>query len=293
MEAYYGQPTVQDLEKVYHYRDLERGTQLVGVTSVGDLQYLNVALFNTAMAHLGQAARCLPLEIGTLAFFQRVLDALKLNFVAIGEKHRGIIRDIATEQEPMAKEAEEVDFLVRQGGKWHGYNLLCRALFAALENTLRAKESDKNPVKGRTALLVGNTGLVSVLARRVKAAGGTPILTGQDEYAGSQLAQALGCPFAALSTIGNTAYDILILGEGATWQTGLEAEHLKAGTTVLDMTALPRRSDFLRTAQARGCDVVSPGQVLIELIIRQAKAFANQDVPREPLVKVLDSLLED
>src|SRR5712691_8999936 len=40
MEAYPGQPTVHDLETVYHYRAVERGTRLIGVTGFGEREYL-------------------------------------------------------------------------------------------------------------------------------------------------------------------------------------------------------------------------------------------------------------
>jgi 3-dehydroquinate dehydratase/shikimate dehydrogenase len=293
MEAYYGQPTVRDLETVYHYRAIERGTQLIGVTSVNELQYLNVALLNAALAHLGQPARCLPLEIGKISFFQKVLDALKLNFVVIGEEHRGSIRDVAAEEEPMAKGAGAVDFLVRQSGKWHGYNLLCRALFAALESALRDKAPGPNPLKGRTALLVGTSGMLHLLGTRIKQAGGALVLTSQDEVGGPPLAKDLGCSFVPLAAVADTPHDVLILGETASWQTGLEPEHLKPGTTLLDATAPARKSAFLRGAEEHGCNVVAPGRVLMEQVIRQVKAFANQDVPREPLENVLNTLIDD
>src|SRR5262249_12271898 len=36
MEAWPGQPTAEDLNRVYHYGAIERGTRLVGVTGFGD-----------------------------------------------------------------------------------------------------------------------------------------------------------------------------------------------------------------------------------------------------------------
>jgi shikimate 5-dehydrogenase len=221
------------------------------------------------------------------------LDAFKLNFVAIGEAHRNVIREVATEQEPMSQAAESVDFIARKGGKWHGYNLLSRALFATLEAALRARKAGQAPLKGRSVLLIGTTGQVNVLARLVKQAGGTPILTSPDEYGGSQLAQALGCSFVALSAVSKTPHDVLIVGDASCWQSGLEAEHLQPGTTVLDLTALPRKSPLLLTAQESGCHVVAPSQVLVEQVMRQAKTISGQDVPREPLAKLLGTLLEE
>jgi 3-dehydroquinate dehydratase/shikimate dehydrogenase len=293
MEAYYGQPTVGDLETVYHYRAIDRATRLIGVTGVSELQYLTVALLNTALAHTGQTARCLPLEIGNLHLFERVLKALKLTGAVIDQEHRGTIQEIATEQEPMAQAAGAVDIMVQQHSEWHGYNLLYRAAFAALEAAVRARTPGDEPLKGRTVLLAGTDGLLQVLANRLKRAGARLVLTSGDAYAGPQTAHTLHCPFVPVEAVRGTPHDVFILGEEAGLHASLGVGHLERSTTVLDLTALPRKSALLRGAEARGCNVVSPGQVLVELVVRQAKTLAGQDVPREPLVEVLNALMED
>jgi 3-dehydroquinate dehydratase/shikimate dehydrogenase len=293
MEAYHAQPTVRDLDTVYHYRAIDRATRLIGVTGVSELQYLTVALLNTALAHTGQTARCLPLEIGNLQLFRRVLAALKLTGAVIGEEHRGTIQEIAAEQEPMAQLAGAVDVMVQQHSEWHGYNLLYRAAFAALEAAVRARAPGDEPLKGRTVLLAGTDSLLLVLATRLKRAGARLVLTSGDAFAGPQTAQTLRCPFVPVEAVHGTRHDVFILGEDAGLQTSMVLGHLKPGTTVLDLTALPRKSALLRDAEARGCNVVSPGQVLVELVVRQAKTLAGQEAPREPLVEVLNALVED
>src|SRR5215831_905693 len=56
MEAYPGQPTIRDLQAVYHYRAIDRSTRLIGVTGFGDREYATVAVLNAAFAHLGLPA---------------------------------------------------------------------------------------------------------------------------------------------------------------------------------------------------------------------------------------------
>jgi 3-dehydroquinate dehydratase/shikimate dehydrogenase len=293
MEAYYGQPTVSDLEKVYHYRAIERGTRLVGVTGAGDLQYLTIGLLNAALAQLGQPLRCLPLEIGDLHMFRRILDALKLVGVIVGEEHRESIGEIATEQEPVAQAAKSIDFMAQQGGKWHGYNLLYRAALAALEGALRSKAAKDKPLTGRTVLVAASGGVAQPIAARLKQAGATVRLTSRDTYAGEQLAQAVGCPFLATEAVPTTPHDIFILGEVTGTHDGVQPEHLPQGATVLDLTALPRKSPFLVGAADRGCNVVSPPQVLVELVVRQAKTLTGKDIPPKAMAEVLPALMGD
>src|SRR6516165_3946833 len=65
MESYPGQPTIADLEKVYHYQQIGRSTRLIGVTGLGAQEVATVAVLNGALAHLGFGARCLPLQVGS------------------------------------------------------------------------------------------------------------------------------------------------------------------------------------------------------------------------------------
>src|SRR5205807_8169330 len=52
MEAYPEQPTVHDLETIYHYRAIERSTRLVGVTGSDMTATAFIAALNAAFAHL-------------------------------------------------------------------------------------------------------------------------------------------------------------------------------------------------------------------------------------------------
>src|SRR5262249_9765246 len=52
MEAYPGQPTVRDLNEIYHYPAIGRSTRLIGVTGFGRRELVTVALLNAALAHL-------------------------------------------------------------------------------------------------------------------------------------------------------------------------------------------------------------------------------------------------
>jgi 3-dehydroquinate dehydratase/shikimate dehydrogenase len=292
MEAYYGQPTVSDLEKVYHYRTIERGTRLVGVTGAGELQYLTIGMLNAALAQLGQPMRCLPLEIGDIHLFRRIVDALKLAGVIVGEEHRGAVGEIATEQEPAAQSAKSIDFMAHQGGKWHGYNLHYRAALAALEGALRSKAADHS-LKGCTILLAASEGTAHPVASRLKQAGATLVLTSRNDYAGSQLAEALGCPFVAIEAVPSTPHDVFVLGEATGTHDGVQPAHLSPGATVLDLTALPRKSPLLRGAAERGCRVVSPAHVLVEMVVRQAKTLTGKDIPPKAMAEVLNTLMCD
>jgi 3-dehydroquinate dehydratase/shikimate dehydrogenase len=289
MEAYHGQATVADLETVYHYRSIEKTTPLVGVTGSSELSYLNVALLNTALASLKQPLRCLPLEIGDLQLFRKVLDVVKIGNAVIDAEHQAPVRGIVADLKPSAQVAEAADFLTHEEGKWHGHNLFTRAASAALNETLRVKKPGEKPLQGQVVMFAGVNGPAHVLAVQVQHGGGIPILASRDKEMAHGLAQKLGCRFVLPEAIYTTLHDVLIRCDDSE----LSASYLRSGMTVLDLTALPRPSAFLAEAEQRGCHVVSPRQVLVELAARQVRAIAGEDVARAPLVEILNRLLEN
>src|SRR5262249_42847179 len=78
METFRGQPTVSDLKDIYHYPNVEKGTRLVGVTGFEESDRATVAALNAAFAHCNLAVRCLPLGVGNMKLFGKVIDAVKL-----------------------------------------------------------------------------------------------------------------------------------------------------------------------------------------------------------------------
>src|SRR6516165_10803661 len=74
LETYPGEPTVEDLETVYHYHSIGRTTPLIGVTGFDERATATVAGLNAALAHLNLPARCWPLAVGSPRLFRKIID---------------------------------------------------------------------------------------------------------------------------------------------------------------------------------------------------------------------------
>src|SRR5713226_2779411 len=83
METSPGQPTVHDLQNVYHYGSIDRATRLIGVTGFSELESVTVGLLNAALARLSLSARCLPLLVGSARLFRKVMEAVRLAAVVV------------------------------------------------------------------------------------------------------------------------------------------------------------------------------------------------------------------
>ena len=281
MEAYHEQPTIRDLEKVYHYHKIDRTTPFAAVTGFSELQFQNVALLNTVFAHLGERVRCLPMEIGNSVLFRKVLDVVKARSAVIDPAHQSAVREVVAEFEPSATQAQAVDLMTHADGKWVGSYLFGSAVFFALHETLPAGKSAEKPLAGRVFLLVGVNHGTRILAVKTQQAGGVPLLTSSTISAAEELAKTLGCRSIPEEARSTTPYDVLVRCD----ETVVPPEVLKPGTVVMDLTTLPRPSPLLAEAEQRGCRVVGVQQILLQLVSCQVRNIVRQEVPREVLLE--------
>jgi 3-dehydroquinate dehydratase/shikimate dehydrogenase len=292
MEAYPGQATVSDLNDIYHYGSIEKGTRLIGVTGFGEREVITTAVLNAVMAHLQLPARCLPLGVGNVKLFRKVMEAVKLAGAIVDQEHQHAVVEIATELHSAAKQVGAVDVLMHKGEVWHGFNTFVPTLIEGLTRTLKAKMENDDPIKGRMMVLVGLTAAARALAAELQRQGGSVILASHQKKAGQQLAQELGCRFIQFEALYSTMHDVLIVcaeekDEVPGRTVGVHAGYLKKGMTVMDLTATSRRSDFLQQAADRGALVVEPRQLLLAQLELQCRLLTGKQVPREVIDKAV------
>ncbi len=156
MEAYPGQPTVSDLDEIYRFRTIGKGTRLVGVTGFSEQAQITVSVLNAVFAQEQLNVRCLPLAVGDLRVFRKIIDAAKLVAVVVDPEHQASLVDIGVELHGAAKQARTVDLLVHKNDAWHGVNATCQAWVGALTDKLKERHGDSG-LKDRIVLIAGIT----------------------------------------------------------------------------------------------------------------------------------------
>jgi 3-dehydroquinate dehydratase/shikimate dehydrogenase len=302
MEAYPEQPTVHDLETIYHYPAIDKGTRLVGVTGAGVTATVFIAALNAAFAQLELPTRCLPLEVGDLRLFRKILEAVKVTAVILDEGHSAMLADLATERDNSAQRAGNVDALAQQQGAWHGHYLLERAATAALEHVLNERQPSDTPVNGRTVMLIGVNGLARAMTYRIKKLGGIPIVGSRDKAAAQQIAQEFGCRYVQLDAVYSTLHDTLIVcaeeQRHATMKNrpseiGVHAGYLKPSMTVMDLTNLSQPTELLRGAMERQCAVVPPRVLLRDLVAQQVKLITGKEIAPQAVEQAIAATLPE
>jgi 3-dehydroquinate dehydratase/shikimate dehydrogenase len=300
MEAHPGQPTVADLVDVYHYRSITRSSRLVGVTGFGARERATAATLNAAFAHLEMPVRCLPLGVGSVRLFRKIVEAVKLAGAIIDPEHRGAILEMVTDRSASAERTKSADLLVYKDNHWHGHDTQITATVSALEAAVATRSPSETPLKGRIVLIAGTDTTARNLGQELKERGCILVIASHDRDAALQLAVALGCRHVQFEALYSTNHDVLVVCDsenGPTNAAGADSDihpgYLKRGMTVLDARPGLEKSHLLREAQQRGCAVVGSGQLWLEQVCLQARLLTGKEVPRELLAEAAPWVMEE
>lgn len=293
MEAFPGQPTIHDLREVYDYPNIQKSTRFIGVTGFDEREYYVVAAMNAALKHFGLPARCLPMGVGDVRLFRKVMEAVKLAGVIVSSEHQAAMLEIATETHTTAQQTKATDLLLYRGTNWTAFNTICQAAGHAVSALLKEKYGE-HPLKGRMVMIVGINPLARAMAVELQRRGGHIILASYARKAGPQAAQELGCRSILFDAIYSTMHDVLVVCDEEKKPTsfhaggpGVHAGYLRAGMAVMDMTAPVRPSKLLTEARSRDCLIVDPRSLLLDQLELQSRLITGKQVPRELLEKAL------
>ena len=284
MEAYPGQPSIRELRDIYHYDTIEKSTRFLGVTGFGEQETAKVAAFNALLAQQKSPLRCLPLGLGSLPIFRKVMDAVKLAGVVVDLEHQEAVVSLASKLEPEAETARAVDLLIPGEQGWVGHNTNSKAIVAALEHALAAKAASQQPLQGRILMLVGVNGLARAIGHAARERGARMVVASHHKQAAQELAQTLECRYVQWEALYSTLHEAIVVcdderdqvkSKSATGEAGLHPGYLKASMVVMDLTG-PRPTPFLQGAKQRGCSVVYPRELLPEQLALQAQLVTGQ-----------------
>ncbi len=303
-ETYPGQPTVRELNEIYHYRDVGKSTRFVGVTGVGERELLTTGLLNAAFAHAALPHRVLPLQVGNPKLFRKVIDAVRLQGATMEADTYEKVHETAFFDETARAPVQAADLIVPGGDTgWTATNTVRNWAPAAVEAALLAREPGKaEPLKGRMAMLVGAGPLTRMVAGGLKERGCGLIFTSKDRSAAQRLSQIFGGRHVATEAVYSTMHDLLVIGgEAPSEDAEAEADelpvhpgYLRASMTIADLTSIPRRSRLLQEGRIRACNLVDPRRLLVELVREHARRIAgDKDVPAEVLLGKLEGWLTE
>jgi shikimate 5-dehydrogenase len=298
MEAHPDQPTVTDLVETYCYRDFEHSTKLLAVTGFGEQEQLHVAAVNRVLKQLGLPARCLPVGVGKVKLFERIMEAVKAVGVLAQGEYREELITMADQRDDAAEKAGTVDVLLRVGDRWHGHHTFCPTVLQALKESLQGRTQASNPLQGRMVMLVGTHLTARYLASALQVRGAAAIIASHDRKEAQHLAQEVSCRHVRFEELYSTLHDVLIVCEeehdpnkkGA--PAGVHPGYVHEGMTVVDLTSPLRPSELLEAARRAGAHPIMPKQLFVAQLTEQLKSFTQKEAPQGVLGQVWDERVE-
>lgn len=279
MEAHEGQKTVWELRESYSWQDVSRSTRFVGIVGMGTAEVAAIRVMNEALRKLKADVRCLPLRIGKLKHVDKMLATLKIRGIIVSPEEVESVYPLIQHHHRTVEETRFADLLLCRDGSWHGHNTLRKAVVGAIQ------ASGKDLAK-RRVLVIGSSPLGRSVMPVLQEAGAAISFATPDDTAAQEMAEEFDGSFVSWSAMYDTVTEFVVFTDDQIPITheqsrGLNPSLLREHTTVIDISRFPEASPLVEEARARGCTLIEPSDVYVQLLTTQFKAITGRDLPAE------------
>lgn len=286
MEACEGQPTVAELNEVYHYKKISAQTRFIGVAGLGVAERRTIEVFNKASEQAGLDFTCLPLVINDFKQVHKMLGILKIRSLVVSPQMGEFILPLAEHLEESSQQTGYGDLQLNQPDGWHAYDTVRRSAIKSLEATLEQKASGTNQAFHRKNILVlGQSGLTKAIVFSLTQQGAVVSVTSQNDKAAQAIARTFDVRYVPFANLYDTLTDIVVqtdpeltLGHG---KNDLNPSYLRESMIVMDISQLPEETELMREAEGRGCAVVCADEVYRKQLSQIFKAITGVEIPGE------------
>jgi len=294
MEAYPGMATVHELKAVWDHDAIDSRTPLLGISGALEEQTPLALMLNEGFRLAGDKTRCLPLDIGDIELFQKVVDAIKLAGVLVDEKRRQTITEVLHDAEDAVREAGACDFVSTKEGKWKGYNATPRAVVAALEHALVSRHAEEPPFEGKAFVVIGVSGVARGIAAALKRKKAVVLIADKHNDNAARAAEELGARYIPNGQVYSILADGLVLTAdpeadgGGVGAIQLPKSVARAGMAVVDLSSAPFVTPLLDEARVLGGLPIPPVEILARTVQIVLKAYTGKTLSLGALTAALD-----
>lgn len=284
MEAFEGQPTVAELNEVFHYPKISAKTRFIGVAGVGVAERRTIEVFNRASGQLGLDYVCLPLVINDFKQVHKMLGILKIRSLVVSPRMGEFILPLAEHLEEASEKTGYGDLQLNQPDGWHAYDTVRRSAIKSLEATLEKKSRGAgSSFQRKNILVLGQSGLTKAVVYSLTQQGGIVSVTSQNDKAAQGIARTFDVRYVPFANLYDTLADVVVqtdpdlkLGHS---KEQLNPSYLRESMTVMDISQLPEPTELMREAENRGCEIVCVEDVYRRQLSQIFKAITAAEIP--------------
>ncbi|WP_417392822.1 type I 3-dehydroquinate dehydratase [Gimesia sp.] len=284
MEAFEGQPTVAELNEVFHYPKISAKTRFIGVAGLGVAERRTIEVFNRASGQLGLDYVCLPLVINDFKQVHKMLGILKIRSLVVSPRMGEFILPLAEHLEETSEKTGYGDLQLNQPDGWHAYDTVRRSAIKSLEATLEKKSPGAgSSFQRKNILVLGQSGLTKAVVYSLTQQGGIVSVTSQNDKAAQGIARTFDVRYVPFANLYDTLSDVVVqtdpllkLGHS---KEQLNPSYLRESMTVMDISQLPEPTELMREAENRGCEIVCVEDVYRRQLSQIFKAITAAEIP--------------
>lgn len=283
-----GQPTVNELLKLYRVKQQDAQTKVYGVIGSPVSHSLSPLIHNTAFIHHKLNAVYVPFRVEDAVAFWRAcgewIDGLSITIphktALIGQMHT--IEDLARRIGAMNTIYRDRDL------KPVGANTDALAVISCVEEQICS-------VKGRIVLVLGAGGVGRAIGVAMKDRGARVIIANRTADKARELAEEIGAEFMTLEQALAVEFDVLVNGTSAGMgkpdETPWPSDRHREGSVVFDTVYHPLETRLLRDAQIAGARTVGGLEMLLRQALGQYQRWTGREAPEHLMMRVcLDRL---
>lgn len=297
MEAFPDQTTVQELDDIYGWREIDKSTAFIGVVGMGGSEIITTQCFNRVFRRLKLPVRSLPLMSQDFGQLKSMLNSLKINAVVTSRDLGDQMVAMADDLEESARLSQYSDLLLYKKESWQAWNAGWRSAVKMLEHTLSGSASDKRPLDKQNVLVVGSGSLARSMVYGIGKRKGLVSVTSPNDDEAQNVATQFNARFVPFQQLYNTLADVVVIADPdlqpGSGKTEFNPSYFIPRMTICDAAEMPFDSVFINEARGRGAKVVEPKLIYGDHLTALIKSITGKDVASSEFSEIIDSALED
>ncbi len=288
-----GQLTVDELSRIYHFKNINKETKLYGIIGNPVSHSMSPVIHNASFTEKGLNNVYLPLKVSNIGTFIRECRKIDFQGFSVTIPHKESVLPFLDDIEHTAEKIGAINTIVRQDGKLTGYNTDCMAAITGLECDL---EENGDTLNNKKVSIIGAGGAARAIAFGLKEKGCNITIYNRTTERAEKLSNDVKCRFERFEEIDNLDSDILINTTPVGMfpevnRTPVPENVLKEGMIVFDAVYNPIETKLLRDARERGCHTVNGLTMFINQAAEQFRLWTNIDPPIDLMSKVVREIL--
>lgn len=290
-----GQLNWRVMQEQYRYDTITAETQLFGVIADPVGHSHSPLIHNAALAGQEIDARYLPFQVPAedLREFIDACPQLGIRGLSVTIPHKEAALNLMTQAEAAANGIGAVNTVIFDGNERLGYNTDYRAAMECLIAAIGAKESDEQPLRDKTALILGAGGVARAIGWGLHQKGAAVIYTSRTPERAGRLAEEIGGTPLPWKERHDVTTDLLINATPVGMHPDLDhtpfrADALNPDTLVFETIYNPERTLLIKDARNVGCQTITG----VEMFVRQAAYQYRLFTDREPPIELMRSALK-